>query len=128
MSDLGPVAMGENQDTVFLGRDITRSQHISEDTARRVDVAVSDILNSQYCSAQLIIGEHRAALDKIASALLEHETLEGKHVLEILKEGEIKSPIVAVRPPKLPVTEAKPTGKSAPEASGPAGAPAPSPA
>jgi len=31
MSDLGPVAMGENQDTVFLGRDITRSQHISED-------------------------------------------------------------------------------------------------
>ena len=128
MSDLGPVAMGENQDTVFLGRDITRSQHISEDTARRVDAAVSDILNSQYRRAQLIIGEHRTALDKIAAALLEHETIEGRHVLEILKEGEIRSPIVAVRPPKLPVTDTKPAGKSTPEASGPAGTPAPSPA
>jgi cell division protease FtsH len=128
MSDLGPVAMGENQDTVFLGRDITRSQHISEDTARRVDVAVSEILNSQYKRAQVIIGEHRSALDKIAAALLEHETLEGRHVLEILKEGEIKSPIVAVRPPKLPVPENKPASKSTPEASGPAVTPAPSPA
>jgi len=128
MSDLGPVAMGENQDTVFLGRDITRSQHISEDTARRVDVAVSDILNSQYKRAQQIIGEHRSALDKIAAALLEHETIEGRHVLEILKEGEIKSPIVAVRPPKLPATDAKPALKSAPDTAGPTGAPAPSPA
>jgi cell division protease FtsH len=128
MSDLGPVAMGENQDTVFLGRDITRSQHISEDTARRVDAAVSDILNSQYKRAQQIIGEHRTALDKIAAALLEHETIEGRHVLEILKEGEIKSPIVAVRPPKLSGGDAKPTAKSAPEATGPTGTPAPSPA
>src|SRR6478735_7215849 len=128
MSDLGPVAMGENQDTVFLGRDITRSQHISEDTARRVDVAVSDILNSQYKRAQVIIGEHRSALDNIAAALLEHETLEGRHVLEILKEGEIRSPIVAVRPPKLPVVETKPVSKSSSEASGPTGAPAPNPA
>ena len=39
MSDIGPIAMGENQDTVFLGRDITRSQHISEETARKVDIA-----------------------------------------------------------------------------------------
>jgi cell division protease FtsH len=130
MSDLGPVAMGENQDTVFLGRDITRSQHISEDTARKVDVAVSDILNSQYKRAQQIIGEHRSALDKIAAALLEHETLEGKHVLEILREGEIKSPITSARPPRLPPADpAKKSDKATPEASsGPAGAPAPSPA
>jgi cell division protease FtsH len=130
MSDLGPVAMGENQDTVFLGRDITRSQHISEDTARRVDVAVSDILNSQYKRAEKIIGEHRTALDKIAAALLEHETIEGKHVIEILKEGEIKSPITAVKPPKLPPADAaKPADRPAPESSGGhAGTPAPSPA
>jgi cell division protease FtsH len=122
--------MGENQDTVFLGRDITRSQHISEDTARKVDVAVSDILNSQYKRAQQIIGEHRSALDKIAAALLEHETLEGRHVLEILREGEIKSPITSVRPPRLPPADpAKKSDKTAPEASsGPAGSPAPSPA
>ncbi|MFZ5494975.1 MAG: ATP-dependent zinc metalloprotease FtsH [Verrucomicrobiota bacterium] len=130
MSELGPVAMGENQDTVFLGRDITRSQHVSEDTARRIDAAVSEILNSQYKRAEQIIADHRPALDKVATALLEHETIEGRHVLEILKEGEIKSPVVAVKPPKLPPAEtARPAGKSVPEASpGPAGAPAPSPA
>ncbi len=130
MSDLGPVAMGENQDTVFLGRDITRSQHISEDTARKVDMAVAEILNSQYKRAQGILSEHRGALDKVAAALLEHETLEGRHVLEILKHGEIQSPIVAVKPPKLPPADASKTAdKAAPEASaGPAGAPAPSPA
>jgi len=130
MSALGPVAMGENQDTVFLGRDITRSQHISEDTARKVDDAVSEILNNQYKRAQEIISEHRTALDKVAAALLEHETIEGRHVLEILKHGEIQSPIIAVKPPKLPPSDAAKTAdKAAPEAStGPAGAPAPSPA
>ena len=130
MSDLGPIAMGENQDTVFLGRDITRSQHISEDTARRVDMAVSEILNSQYKRAQEILAEHRGALDKVAAALLEHETLEGRHVLEILKHGEIRSPIVAMKPPKLPPADAaKPADKTAPETStGPAGTPSPSPA
>src|SRR5476651_1871220 len=94
MSDLGPVAMGENQDTVFLGRDITRSQHISEDTSRKIDVAISDILHAQYNRAQQIITEHRPALDKIAAALLEHETIEGKHVKEILEFGEVRSPVV----------------------------------
>ncbi len=94
MSDLGPIAMGENQDTVFLGRDITRSTHISEDTARRIDAAVGEIIANQYKRAQQIIAEHRTALDKVAMALIEHETIEGKHVLEILRSGEIQSPVV----------------------------------
>ncbi len=101
MSELGPVAMGENQDTVFLGRDITRSQHISEDRACKVDVAISEILSGQYQRAAQIISDYRTALDKVAMALLEHETIEGKHVLEILKHGEIRSAIVMVKPPKL---------------------------
>ncbi len=130
MSELGPVAMGENQDTVFLGRDITRSQHISEETARKVDAAISDILHSQYNRAQQIITEHRVALDKIGAALIEHETIEGKHVLEILKFGELQSPIISVKPPKLPAPDAgKPADKPfTKEAPGAPGTPAPSPA
>ncbi len=128
MSDIGPIAMGENQDTVFLGRDITRSQHISEDTARRVDTAVSEIIGAEYKRAEKILGEHRSALDKIAAALLEHETIEGRHVLEILKEGEIKSPIVMVKqPPRTGSETGKVAPKPAPDAA-PGGAPAPSPA
>jgi cell division protease FtsH len=93
-------------------------------------MAVSEILNSQYKRAQGILAEHRGALDKVAAALLEHETLEGRHVLEIIKHGEIQSPIVAMKPPKLPPADAtKTTDKAVSEASsGPAGTPAPSPA
>jgi cell division protease FtsH len=131
MSDLGPISLGENnQDTVFLGRDITRSQHVSEETARKIDYAVSEIINGQYARAQQIITEHRLALDKIAQALIEHETIEGKHVLEIVKHGEIRSPIVKEQlPPRQPNKPAdkKPASKSAPEDLG-GTAPAPTPA
>jgi cell division protease FtsH len=130
MSDLGPIAMGENQDTVFLGRDITRSQHISEDTARRVDAAVAEIISSEYRRAEEILTQHREALDKVAQALLEHETIEGKHVLEIMKQGEISSPIVreslSPQPPKKIPGEA-PAGERDPEDLG-GTAPAPHPA
>ena len=126
MSDLGPVALGENQDTVFLGRDITRSQHVSEDTARKIDTAVSEILNGEYKRAQQIIADNRVSLDKIAQALLEHETIEGKHVLEIVQHGEIKSPIVTTKP--TPKVAPKPAEKAEPSAEPPAIAPSPSPA
>jgi cell division protease FtsH len=130
MSELGPVAMGDNQDTVFLGRDITRSQHVSEDTARKIDAAISDILNSQYKRAEQIIAEHRPALDKVGAALLEYETIEGKHVLEILKTGELQTPIVNVKPPKLasPEVAKNPEKSSTSEPTGAPGTPAPSPA
>ena len=129
MSDLGPIAMGENQDTVFLGRDITRSQHISEDTARRVDAAVYEIISAQYKRAQQIIAEHRAALDKISEALLEYETIEGRHVLEIIRHGEIKSPIINAKPPKLTDPSPKPPAVSSVDhAAGASPNAAPSPA
>jgi cell division protease FtsH len=125
MSELGPVAMGNNQDTVFLGRDITRSEHLSEDTARKIDTAVSDILNGEYKRAEKIIADHRTALDKVAQALLEHETIEGKHVLEILQHGEIKSAIVTSKP--IAKDASKPADRATPAHEPPGGAAAPAP-
>jgi cell division protease FtsH len=129
MSELGPVAMGENQDTVFLGRDITRSQHVSEDTARKIDLAISGILHAQYTRAQQIIADNRGSLDKIGAALLEHETIEGKHVLEIIQHGEIRTPIVSAKPPKLAVEAAQSVETPvAPESTSTGGTVAPIPA
>jgi len=99
MSPLGPVAYGDNHDTVFLGRDITRNENVSEETARQIDREIHSIIDEQYKRATQIIGERRPALDKIAEALIEHETLDGKHVLEILEFGEIRSPFTATPPP-----------------------------
>ncbi|MEO6003970.1 MAG: ATP-dependent zinc metalloprotease FtsH [Opitutus sp.] len=132
MSPLGMIAYGESSDTVFLGREITRSQTYSEETARRIDNEVFRIVDEQYQRAKEIITSRRDVLDKIAGALLEHETIEGKHVLEVLQFGEIRSPIV--REPTIKADDRnsgkKAPGKStAPEGLGPGSpAPAPSPA
>ncbi|MDR2673413.1 MAG: hypothetical protein LBC18_00700, partial [Opitutaceae bacterium] len=72
----------------------TRSQHLSETTAQRIDAAIAQIITAQYTRGERIIAENREALDKVARALIEHETIEGKHVMEILRHGEIKSPVI----------------------------------
>lgn len=93
MSDLGPIAFGENQQSLFLGRELTKTQTISEATLQRIDAEIREIVSAQYARAERIIAEHADAHKKIAEALLEHETLDGVHVKEILEFGEIRSPI-----------------------------------
>ena len=58
MSDLGPIAFGENSDTVFLGREISRTQSHGDETARRIDEAVARIVNEQFARAEKLIAEH----------------------------------------------------------------------
>jgi cell division protease FtsH len=130
MSPLGPIAYGENSDTVFLGREITRNELMSEETARRIDEEIRRIIDTEYERATRIINEQRSALDKMAAALLEHETIDGKHVLEILQFGEIRSPIVTSVPPPIAdkAAAAKKAATPAPEPPPVASAPAPSPA
>ncbi len=131
MSPLGMIAFGESNDTVFLGREITRNQTYSEETARKIDAEVFRIVDEQYKRAKEIVLSHRSALDKIAAALLEFETIEGKHVIEIVQFGEIRSPIVAIVPPKLenPTPDKKLPEKGPPAAELlPPGAHAPNPA
>ena len=95
MSDLGPIAFGENSDTVFLGREISRTQTHSDETARRIDEAISSIVREQYARAEKLIADNAEAHRKIAEALLLHETLDGVHVMEILKTGAIQTPVAA---------------------------------
>lgn len=133
MSDLGPVAYGENQEQVFLGKEINRTQNYSEATAERIDTAIHKIVDTQYHRARTIIEEHHDALVKIAEALLEYETIEGKHVHEILKYGELRSPIVTISGKKddssgTKTEEKEPEGKKADDEGedfGPQTAPAP---
>jgi len=107
MSDLGPIAFGENSDTVFLGREISRTQSHGDETARRIDEAVARIITEQFTRAEKLVAEHAEAHRKIAEALLEHETLDGVHVMEILKTGALQTPIVG-QPVVTPVREAAP--------------------
>ncbi len=131
MSALGPIAYGQNEDTVFLGREITRNRHVSEETARQVDAEVRRIIDEQYARAKEILTVHRTALEKIAEALMEYETIDGVHVDEIVEFGEIRTPVRPTEPPPVPAQSKpdirpEPQARKEPGALG--GAPAPSPA
>ena len=128
MSDLGPIAFGENSDTVFLGREISRTQSHSDETARRIDEAIAAIVREQFARAEKLIAEHAEAHRKIAEALLQHETLDGVHVMEIIRTGAIQTPVGAPAAPAAPVA-GTPATPSAPAAeSGPGLQSSPSPA
>ncbi len=93
MSDLGMISFGDKQDQVFLGKELSRAQNYSEETARKIDAAIKDVIDGQYQRAKQILLENLEALHASANALLEHETIEGKHVHEILEHGRIVSEI-----------------------------------
>ena len=127
MSDLGPIAFGENSDTVFLGREISRTQNHSDATARRIDEAISAIVQEQYARAEKLIADNAEAHRKIAEALLLHETLDGVHVMEILKTGAIQTAVAA--PATTPAQpEVTPAAPSPAAAAGPGLQSSPSPA
>jgi cell division protease FtsH len=128
MSDLGPIAFGENSDTVFLGREISRTQNHSDATARRIDEAISGIVQEQYVRAEKLIADNAEAHRKIAEALLEYETLDGVHVMEILKTGSIQTPIAVPAATPAPASEVAPAATTPAADTGPGMQSSPSPA
>ena len=98
MSELGMISFGDKQDQVFLGKELSRAQNYSEETAQKIDYAIKEIIDDQYTRAKKILNDNIDALHKSASALLEHETIEGKHIHEILDKGEIISPVIKTIP------------------------------
>src|SRR5690606_11545855 len=98
MSELiGPMAIGDSEAEVFLGRDITQRRQVSEETAQQVDAEVKRILNEAYERARQVLEESRDLLEKIAVALLERESLDREQV-ELLAEGKELPPVRATRP------------------------------
>jgi cell division protease FtsH len=92
MSDeLGPQQFGRNQELMFLGREVSREQNYSEETARRIDKEVARLLREANTQALNSVTEHRDKLEMIAERLLEHETIDGRDVVEIVEEGRILS-------------------------------------
>ena len=81
---LGPLTYGENEDEVFLGRSITRQQHMAEETAKKVDEEVKKIIDSGYQKAKKIITEKLDDLHKLAKALLIYETLSGEEIKNLI--------------------------------------------
>jgi cell division protease FtsH len=108
--ELGVVAYGENQDEVFLGMSVSRTQNISEDTARKIDAEIKRLVEGGYQEARRIISEKREELERLAKALLEYETLTGDEIHKVLRGEALDRPLdqpAIQRPPApaLPVTD-----------------------
>jgi cell division protease FtsH len=88
MSDqLGPIAYQENEEEIFLGRSVSRTQNVSEETAKKIDAEVKKIVESGYARAKKILADKVDDLHKIAKALLTYETLSGEEIKKIVFEN-----------------------------------------
>lgn len=83
---VGPMAWG-SQGQVFLGEDLMHTRDYSDDTARVIDEEVERILREQEDRCRQLLTTHRNALDLVARALLEHETIDGAEVLRLVEVG-----------------------------------------
>jgi cell division protease FtsH len=82
---LGQVSYGENQDEVFLGHSVSRTQNVSEETARIIDSEVRRLVQEGHDEAKRILTERLDDLHKLAAALIEYETLTGDEIMGALK-------------------------------------------
>ena len=82
--ELGPIAYGENEEEVFLGRSVTRTQNMSEETSKKVDAEVKKIVETGYDRAKNVLTEKVDDLHKIAKALLIYETLSGDEIRDLI--------------------------------------------
>ena len=120
MSDaLGPMVYAENEGEVFLGRSVTKTTNMSEETMRKVDTEVRRIIDEQYSLARRLIEEHSDKMHAMAKALLEWETIDAEQLNDIM-DG--KPP----RPPK-DFTPRNPSAGGGDSGGSPAVKPDPSP-
>ncbi len=93
MSPLGPMAFGQKDEMVFLGRDMMVHNEYSEETARRIDQEIKKIIDESYSNARSIMEKHRDELETIAALLLEKESLSSAEIQLILagKADEVKN-------------------------------------
>jgi cell division protease FtsH len=98
MSELGPLTYGKKEEQIFLGREIAQSRDYSDDTAKEIDRLVKKFVDEGYKSAHQILEENPEVMHRMATALLERETLDAMEI-DLLIQGKelppVKSPLAA---------------------------------
>jgi cell division protease FtsH len=81
---MGPLTFGKREEAIFLGKEFARHQDYSEATAVQIDEEIRRFVLAAWTAARTVLEDHRAALDGIASALLEHEVLDGEDIYRLI--------------------------------------------
>jgi cell division protease FtsH len=125
MSDkLGMIAYGDNSQEVFLGHSVTQSKNVSEETARQIDGEIKSLINRAYEKARRILTENVEELHRLATGLLEYETLSGDELRTVLRGEKVIRTVVDEPAPEnrrasvptsgRPASPPPPTGGAAP--------------
>jgi cell division protease FtsH len=86
---LGRLRYSENEEEVFLGRSVTRTQSVSDETAQLIDSEVRRIIGTAEARARSVLTENLDSLHRVAEALLTYETLSGDEVKTLVAGGTI---------------------------------------
>ncbi|MDP6270200.1 MAG: cell division protein FtsH, partial [Alphaproteobacteria bacterium] len=113
--ELGPLTYAENQEEVFLGHSVSRTQNISEKTSETIDAEIRRIVDECYARAEDILTSEMDKLHKVAGALLEYETLTGDEINQIMAGHDIERQ----KPSETPEDHTPPS--AVPAAGGPGG-------
>ena len=125
MSDkLGMIAYGDNSQEVFLGHSVTQSKNVSEETARQIDGEIKSLITRSYEKARRILTENVEELHRLATGLLEYETLSGDELRTVLRGEKVIRTVVDEPAPEnrrasvptsgRPATPPPPAGGAAP--------------
>jgi cell division protease FtsH len=125
MSDkLGMIAYGDNSQEVFLGHSVTQSKNVSEETARQIDGEIKSVISKAYEKARRILTENVEELHRLATGLLEYETLSGDELRTVLRGEKVIRTVVDEPAPEnrrasvptsgRPATPPPPAGGAAP--------------
>src|SRR5262249_30657347 len=124
---IGPVLVGDNEQELFLGREIQHRREVSEQTAQLVDSEVKRVINDAFERAKRTLQENMELLHSVAAALLERETLTREDITVLTRGGELPPRITGRAPGSPPI--ATPTPVAEPRRTPPLlGGPEPSPA
>jgi cell division protease FtsH len=101
MSKLGPMTYGKKEEQIFLGREIAQHRDFSEETAKQIDAEVRNFVDTAYQSAYHLLNSNQDIMHRLASALLERETLDALEIKLIIEGKELpplRSALAAVDP------------------------------
>jgi len=90
--ELGPMVYAENEGEVFLGRSVTKTTSMSEETMRKVDLVIRRIIDEQYSIARKHIEDNQDKMHVMASALLEWETIDAEQIDDIMNNRKPRPP------------------------------------
>ena len=126
-SVMGPMSYGEEEGEVFLGRQVTKHKHISDETFTKVDSEIRKIIDTNYSLAYKILEDNRDILDAMAAALVEFETIDTNQIDDLMARIPMREPAEVIDSEEASselgtgsgeTESAKPSSDTKPEADG----------